>query len=283
MAKFSDVHDADDHSGVTGLVADAANVTFTPAGTIAATNVQDAIEEVATEAGTGSGGGLLPLIGDPPSFAGSADRDFRGAADLGPYTAVGSDGASTIALRTTTTTINIYQLTAAGLLIQCGHAETQEFRADYTLPDLQSIIVAISGAPNVMAGDNAYIGLRLNDNDSAASSGNWIGVGLEQDTTEWVIQGNSSIDSAGREMTLVDMTPPPLLLFRIARDGLVYRSWVSVNGGATWVFVDTDTFGGALSNIWISVVGNSSGQVHMMTVRVPFIVEGAGDDAYDPW
>jgi hypothetical protein len=52
MAKFSTVHDADDHSGVTGLVADAANVTFTPAGSIAATDVQAAIEEVAAEAGS---------------------------------------------------------------------------------------------------------------------------------------------------------------------------------------------------------------------------------------
>lgn len=59
MAKFSTVHDADDHSGVTGLVADAANITFTPAGTIAATDVQAAIEEVASEA---AGGGALDYI-----------------------------------------------------------------------------------------------------------------------------------------------------------------------------------------------------------------------------
>lgn len=66
MAKFSDVHDADDHSGVTGLVADAANVTFTPAGSIAATDVQAAIEEVAAEAGGGGGANYVAFI---PWFA----------------------------------------------------------------------------------------------------------------------------------------------------------------------------------------------------------------------
>lgn len=234
-----------------------------------------------TWATLGAGGGaLFPLIGDPPSYPNTADRDFRGAADLGNYTAVGIS-AGTVVLHETTTTAERYELTDAGLLIQVGHAQLAEFRADYTLPDTQSMIIAISGGPHLQAGDNMAVALRLNDNDTSSISGNWISCGLEQDTTEFVVQGNSSIDSAGFEYTLPVMHLPPMILFRIVRAGLVYRSYVSLNGGATWSYVDTDTFGAALTNVWIAVLGASTGQVSMPTVRVPFIVEGTDD--YDPW
>lgn len=223
-------------------------------------------------------------IGDPPAFAGSAaNKDWRGAASLTPFTAVGSDGASTVVLGATTTTLNIYQFTASGLLLQCGNSENQEFRADYTLPDTQSMILAVSGGPHLQAGDNMQLALRLNDNDTSSRSGNYIAVGFEQDTTEYVVQGNSSIDSSGFEYTLRSAWLPPLVLFRIARAGLVYRSYASMNGGLTWSYVDTDTFGGALSNVWISFEGQTTGAGTMATARVPFIVEGHGDDAYDPW
>lgn len=236
----------------------------------------------AAESGAG-GGDLLPLIGDPPSFAGSADKDFRGAGALTPYTAVGSDGAGTVALFQSTTSTAIYQLTDAGLLIQSGHGEAQGFRADYTLPDTQSIILAITGGPQLQAGDNMSVALRLNDNDTSSTDGNYIAVMMEQDTTEYVVQGNSSIDAAGFEYTLRPVHLPPMVLFRIARAGLVYRSYVSLNHGATWNYVDTDTFGSALTNVWIVFSGASASQTTMPTVRVPFIVEGHGDDAYDPW
>lgn len=232
---------------------------------------------------SGSSGALFPLIGDPSSFAGDADTDFRGAADLGNYTAVGSDGAGTVALRTTTTSINIYELTDAGLLIQCGHGEGQTFRADYTLPDNQSIILAASGAPNLQAGDNANLALRLNDDNSGSTAGNYVSLMVEQDSTEYVVQGNSSADAGGFEYTLRSMHLPPLILFRIARDNLTYRSYVSLNGGATWNFVFAQTVAGALDNVWFGFSGASTGQTVMPTARVVFIVEGHGDDAYDPW
>ena len=174
-------------------------------------------------------------------------------------------------------------ITDAGLLIQNGHAETQEFRADYTLPDGQSMIMAASGGPHLQAGDNFSIALRLNDNDTSSTSGTYVAVMLEQDSTEYVVQSNSSADASGFEYTLRVMHLPPLILFRTARASLTYRTYVSLNGGATWSYVFAQTVAGALTNVWISVIGASTGQTVMPTVRVPFIVEGHGDDAYDPW
>lgn len=240
--------------------------------------------EYGDESGSSGGSALFPLIGDPPAFSGSGDTDFRGAANLGNYTAVGSDGAGTIALKTTTTTTNIYQLTDAGLLIQCGHGEVQEFRADYTLPDGQSMIMAGSFTVRQGAGDNAAFALRLNNSNTSSTTGDFISIMLEQDSTsEFCIQGNSSADAAGKEFDTPQWWISPMWLFRIARDNLTYRSWVSMNGGATWTYVDTETFGSALTDVWISVLGSSANQVHMPVACVPFIVEGHGDDAFHPW
>lgn len=239
--------------------------------------------DVAWGAPAAAAAALSSVIGDPPSFGGSADMDFRGAANLGPYTAVGSDGASTVVLSGTTTTLNRYEITPYGLLVQNGHAEASAFRADYTLPDGQSMILACSAGPHLQAGDNMSVALRLNDNDAGSADGNYIAIMCEQDTTEYVVQGNSSIDSAGFEYTLRVMHLPPVIYFRIARAGLVYRSYVSLNGMATWSYVDTDTFGGALTNVWCAFTGASTGQVVMPTARFIYIVEGHGDDAYDPW
>lgn len=53
MARITHLNDM--HRGADGLEMDADDIGFTPAGSISSTNVQDAIEEVASEAGGGSG------------------------------------------------------------------------------------------------------------------------------------------------------------------------------------------------------------------------------------
>lgn len=229
----------------------------------------------------GSGGDLLPSIGDPPAFSGTADCDFRGAANLGNYTAVGPS-AGTVTLHETTTSVNKYELTASGLLVQAGHSQAAEFRADYTLPDTQSMVLAVF--PNrPQGGDNMNIFLRLNDNDTSSTSGNYFTAMIEQDSAEWVVQGNSSADATGTEFTGQEMEISHLILFRIVRDDTTYSAWVSQDGG-TWTFLYRQTSAPATySNVWFGIGGTSSGQTYMPVINVPFVVEAFGGDAFHPW
>lgn len=233
-------------------------------------------------AGGGGGGAepYWPFFLAVPDFANGADMDWRGAADLGPYTAVAGSEA-TVVLDETTNAIARYERTPSGLLIQTGEGDVVQFRADYTLPDEQSMVIALSGAPNITAGDNHSLAMRLNDNDAGSTSGNYIAAMIEQDTSEYRVQGNSSIDSAGIELN-PELPTPLVVLLRISRSGLTYRSWVSLNLGMTWNAIDSDTFGAALTNVWIAVTGSNS-QGFIPTARIVFICEGHGDDGYDPW
>lgn len=223
---------------------------------------------------------VASILGDPSSFAGTADRDFRGAADLGNYTAV-SGTAGTVSLVETSTAVSKYQLTSRGLLLQAGQTVLVSMKCDYTLPDARSMIIAMSGAPNLQAGDNHQIIMSLNDSDTTPTSGNYLQAFLDQDTTEYVVQANSSVSSAGFEYTLDSMHIPPLLLFRISRHTLTYRVWVSANLGATWNYVHGETPASAYNNVWIALRGASTGQVFAPAMLVPWIAEGSND--YYPW
>lgn len=222
----------------------------------------------------------LLVIGDPPSFTNTADKDFRGASNLGPYTAVGTS-AGTVNLFETNTSANKYELTNYGLLVQVGHSQTASFRSDYTLPDGKSMVLAVQPF-RVSAGDNAKVALVLNDTDTGPIDGEFFEVMLEQDATEWVIQSNRQGDTAGIEFTQQEYEIPHLLLFRIARSGTDYSAWVSQDGGG-WAFVYQGSEGVAFNNVWITAAGSSSGQTYMPVARFAFIVEGEGLGSYDPW
>lgn len=82
------------------VVPDAADISFTPAGTIASTNVQDAIEEVAAEAGGGGGGSSIADRRWTASVATADDDEFNDAALDGAWTRVDASGGSSRAVWT---------------------------------------------------------------------------------------------------------------------------------------------------------------------------------------
>jgi hypothetical protein len=85
LARLSDVTDATNHLTDPTDAHDASAISFSPAGSIAATNVQAAIEEVATEAAAPS---IAATI-----FDAKGDIIAASAADVATRLAVGADGA----------------------------------------------------------------------------------------------------------------------------------------------------------------------------------------------
>lgn len=214
-----------------------------------------------------------------PGSADTPDADFNGS--LGNYTAVaGSSGTVNLLLAGTDVT-TVYDLTSrpGHLLIQVGTADLVSFRCDYTIPDGRSIVLAIAGSPQAQAGDNMVIGVNLNDDNTTATSGNFVRCMLEQDTTEWVAQATTSADTTGTEISTRSFNVAQAVFLRIVRATLTYHCFVSVDGLA-WTWIDSFVFAGALDNVWISVTGSSTAdRAHI--VSIPWIREG--DDTVDPW
>lgn len=220
---------------------------------------------------------------DPLAFKpGSPNTpDSAWESGLGNYTAVsGSSGTATL-LTAGTTVTTIYDLTSkpGWMLVNVGDGDQVSFRCDYTLPDNRSMVLAISGSPQAQAGDNMNISLRLNNNDAGSTSGDYVACMLEQDTTEYVVQANTSADVSGTELTQRSFMLAERVYLRIARATLTYHCFASKDGWA-WTWVDSFTFASALDNVWLSVAGASTAdRAHL--AAIPWIREGSNDPF--PW
>jgi hypothetical protein len=196
-----------------------------------------------------------PLFRKPGS-AHNADSDWE--AGLGNWTAVAGSTGTVDRFLDGATVTTVYDRTSrpGHLLVQCGTADKVQFRCDETLADGSMILVKVSAPLNFDTGDNQFIGLTLNDNDTAEDSGNFIRTMIEQDSAEWVVQGNSSTSSTGTEIGGLEPYSVTVWL-AISRDDLTYTNWFSFDG-LTWNAIRSETFGGALTNMWLSFLGAST-------------------------
>jgi len=223
--------------------------------------------------GGAAGSSWSPILDTKTTGDDPPDDEFDSTTLDGKWTAV-SGAAGTVNLFETGA-ISVYDLaTREGMLLLQSDTSPVSLRQDYTLADGASIIIAISGMQN-WGGDNARIGLSLNDNDTDRTSGNAVHLFYEQDGNGRELQWMTGTDTAGNEVQYIDLGR---LYFRIARVGLVYHGMVSTDG-MSWYNYDRDTMPGALTNIWITADGGGNDVVPI--TAIDWIRLGTND--LDPW
>lgn len=195
------------------------------------------------------------LLYSSKAIADPIDAEFDGS--LGPFVAtLGAAGTVDI---TESGTVAKYDLaTRPGwLLTQAGSPVTQQvhFRADQTLPDGASLVVALAPSATVAGiatNDSQQIGITLNTDDAGYQNGNYLGLyAVEVDANAADIQTLGAGSTAGSFATLTEATAIGQIVFlRIARSGLVYRPYVSYDG-RTWIPFPSVTYAAAFTNIWL--------------------------------
>jgi hypothetical protein len=234
--------------------------------------------DVSSIDGLAEGDSGWPAMGGPKHFNGALDCDFRNG--LGVWSAI-SGSAGIVDLHETSTSTAKYDVTSfpGWLLMQSGNSQSVQLKVDYTLGDGESFIAAMH-YPGLYTGDNGNIAIRLNDNDASSGSGNNVTAMIEQDSTEWVLQGNSSADTAGNEIASSVTFGGQATMLRISRVGTTYFMWSSVSGG-TWQLLFTEATLTNLNNCWISFTGSSTS-----FSRIPIVAcqwTKLGNNKWRPW
>ena len=217
--------------------------------------------------GGGSPGGsahpIEPAIGWPTSFAGAGDQDFT-TGSAGSY-ANGSGSSGTVSVLETSTATNKFQLTDHGLLVQTGTGINQEWSRSHTLADGNFMVLMLTaGTPSL--GDNMFVYLRLSNVGTEQ-----ISIAMEQDTTSYEIQSNSDSNSTGVTLS-GNLQVSQSILFAVSRVGLVYRGWVSRDGGS-WRPVYNETFSAAMTTVRFGQTCHSTAPTYMPYSRFLFIRE----------
>lgn len=240
MAKFSDVHDADDHTGVADL--------------------WDAVEtdhdshDHTGVPGVGGGGGLtVPDLLNSPAPGGGCDAEFAGA--ITPFSAV--DGSSGTASLIAGSGAGIYDVASlpGWVLLMTGTSsgDSVELKQDYTLPDGKCIVAALSLSVDLPSANNElFLGIAVNDNDGGPFAGlaaQTLAAHIDTEASSQIRviswDGTTAVGDTGTGMTSLG-----IFFLRIDRSGLVYRAFLSKDG-FTWSFLGSKTMGTAADNVWI--------------------------------
>lgn len=232
----------------------------------------------------GGGGNLGGLYLDAKGAADTPDDDFDSTTLDPKWTAVSGSSGTVNLLETSD--VSKYDLsTRPGyLLMQVGNnaAQVVRLRQDYTLPDGASIVAALHPAVAMdstsRTNNEFFHSLYLNDNDTSETSGNWVRILFDVNTTDLRFQ---SADSAAGTIGSCDaLGLPPFIYLRIARSGLTYYFFVS-GGGYSWTHMGSSVAGAAYDNIWIAMNNPAAAVDPVPICSWRWIRQGTND--IDPW
>ena len=214
------------------------------------------------------------------------DDEFN-STTLDPKWTVVSGGSGTVSIMSTGTTLQVYDLTTrpGWLLTQVGKntGQVMAIRQDYTLPDGNSIVMALSyccgtsNAVNTNNGTQFQIG--LNDNDTSIISGNYFYFLVDAEAggfSRTFITSSVGSDIIGQGTVLSG-----LIYLRIFRVGLVYHCFASTSQAPAWIFIGTKTMPSASTNIWIQASSSASITGPAAINGVDWIRQGTNN--LDPW
>ena len=176
------------------------------------------------------------------------------------------------------------------LLLQAGSAADQkvELRKDITLADGDSVIMAVGNPQASSDGDSGFvdnehwIGMCLNDNDTAYDAGEWDALFCQTQ-----IEGPRIIFFDGT--TTNGSTSPPntqtglagkLVYLRLARIGSVIRAAMTTDGSA-WTNLGSITRSATATNVWVFTESVVAAGEPVPISAVRWIRQGT--NALDPW
>ena len=213
------------------------------------------------------------------------DDDFTSGTLDGKWTVV--DGGSGTVDPLSTSTTGIYDLSSRSgdLLFQVNN-NSVELRQDYTLPDGNSIILAMTVAmhfDSAISNNELQIGLCLNDDNSGPVAGNNV-IRMAAVETDGGTYGMDAVRFApgatnlGTDNNQTDVTQR--IYLRVFRDSLTYTPSFSING-ATWATMSSTTMSSACDNVWIQIGSSASIGGTLPIQAVHWIRQGNND--IDPW
>jgi hypothetical protein len=239
----------------------------------------------------GEGCGLVRpysyLLDVKPGIAGTPDDDFSSSTLDPKWTAVSGSLAS-VNLLETGATVQEYDLTTrpGWLLVQVGRNASQNvrLRQDYTLPDGNSIVLAIAantGSTATAAGNNFFqISFAVNQDDTTIRTAPYLEVFVDSqasDPSRVYVSSNVGSDFTGPAVG----SAGGLVYFRIARSGLAYAVFAATDG-STWMPLAHRTLASAATNVWIQVESTAAITGPIAPIAgVDWI--RLGTNALDPW
>lgn len=194
-------------------------------------------------------------LAGPPASPGTPDDEFGSGTLNVKWTAV-EGGSGTVDLWENSN-VEEYDLTTrpGWLLMQAGRATTQnvQLRQDYTLGDGDAIIARFAPAIQGSGVNNHFqCSLALNDSDTSYVSGTWAYIAQDSQNGGGIRLLMYSGTGAGAERgTTLDMLPGDVWV-GYRRSGTDYTSFVSLNGGDSFIVMGTASHGVAFDNVWLS-------------------------------
>ena len=234
--------------------------------------------------------GYSPILDNKPTTD-TPDDDFDSATLDGKWTAV-SGSVGTVGLLDTTNTSKYDLSTRPGtLLLQVGRdgtAREVELRQDYTIPDGESLVAAVSVAmpmDDVGAdGGEIEIGISLNQTDTGPEDGTYVRMIVAAGTTSNV--GISAFDGTTVKRSYApagDGTNNAQTFYlRIVRSGTTYYPFFSRDGQVWSPLGAGYAAGTTLTNVWIyarNTVSYTDAPIPIGAVR--WFRQGTGN--VDPW
>jgi hypothetical protein len=210
------------------------------------------------------------------------DDDFSAGSLDGKWTVV-SGSSGTVDMERTTASSAIYDLStrSGDLLFQASNANFS-IRQDYTLPDGNSIIVAIT--PNIsfdtsIADNEVLFELALNDNDSSSSSGtNRAAVMHQTNLNDYNVIGvNQASATVGENPHVPAGTR---VYYRINRSGSTYYMYHSMDG-SVWMPLGSSSPASTPDNIWIGARSQTNTPDPKAIMAIHWIRQG--NNNLDPW
>lgn len=217
-----------------------------------------------------------PTIDTPDDDFGSTTLDSK-------WTAV-SGTSGTVSL-TETGEVEKYDLSTrpGWLLMQAGSAADQkvELRQDWTLPDGDSIVVAVAIAISVegnsIVNNELGCGVSINDNDTGWNAGEYSSLYMDVQTAGYrpILYDGSTLNG------IADPAPMGVMqYFRLTRSGTsIYGSYTM--DGATWMPLGSLTRTGTATNLWIFAESVAAAADPVPIQAFAWVRQGT--NALDPW
>lgn len=243
------------------------------------------------------GGGYSPLLDvkgstdDPPDDEFDDSTGMSGATNGldAKWTAV--SGAESAVSLVETGEVERFDLdTRPGwLLLQAGSLADQkvELRQDYTLPDGNSIILALSSpfassvSNNSITNNELRFGMALNDNDAGYDAGTFLYFAFDVDTNGvrlLVNDGTTTFGSTSDASQAMNAPIGQLMYLRFMRTTTIIRAFWSTDGTA-WMPLGNKTM--SPTNVWIFIESVVNADEPVPIGAVKWIRLGGND--LDPW
>lgn len=187
-----------------------------------------------------------------PSSPATPDDEFDSGTLNGKWTVVaGTSGTISPYAITGSGDFAIYDLASrpGWIMMQAGDDTTDvvQLRQDYTLPDGSAIYVKVA-CPSLAAPNSFQVDFSVNQSDTSPFTGTYTAVIMDAENFGYRIY----FDGTGTDLATVEGTFGTVIM-AIARDGLDYHLWASINYGESWIPGTISTFASEATDLWIGV------------------------------